>query len=427
MTEPRISDIPSIKKFLEEINNLKSMKAALPLLRPFLKLLGGDINNLDEAFAKVEEMELLAAEMSTIPDRFNDIFAPRGWILYDMLNFEVAKAAVYKAESGDIGSAEHHLVEYYDEKTINSHLAFMMGVKVFRPRIPLARKALSDYVAERYHASVPVVLMLLDGMVNDLGGQGFFTQGVDLEAWDSIAAHSKGLAALSKVLGEGRYKTTTDPIFLPYRNGILHGMDLSYDNKMVAAKAWAALFAARDWALKVEQGKVKPPPQEPKKEKTLGELFTQIRDIASDRAALDAWMPRTIQLGVDVPISGTPADYGSGTPEHKLVSFLIFWQSRNYGYMAKCVPFMDKKYIGNRLPASLRQYYENKRFKSFKLLEINDNSLTVTTVKASIVYEQDENAVEKVIDFHIVKEDADGKPALPSRPDSDWVIYTYRL
>lgn len=427
MTEPRISDIPSIKKILEEVNNLKSVKAALPLLRPFLKLLGGDINSLDEAFAKVEEMERVAAELSTIPDRFNDTFAPRGWILYDMLNIEVAKGAVYKAEAGDIDGAEQDLVEYYDEKTINSHIAFMMGVKVFRPRIPLARKALTDYVEERYHASVPVVLMLLDGMVNDLGGMGFFTQGVKLEAWDSIAAHSKGLAVLSKVLGEGRYKTTTDPVSLPYRNGILHGMDLSYDNKMVAAKAWAALFSARDWALKVEQGKVKAPPEEPKKEKTLGELFSQLRDMAKDKAALDAWVPRTIQPGIDVPLSGIPADYGDGTPEQKLVSFLTFWQSRNFGYMAKCVPFMDKKYIGNRLPASLRQYYENKRFKSFELLEVTDNALTVTTIKASIVYEHDENIVEKVVDFHIVKEDADGKPALPSRVDSEWVIYTFRV
>ncbi len=423
MTEPRISDIPSIKKVLEEVKSLKSVKAAMPLLRPFLKLLGGNIGELDNAFAKVEEMERIAAELSTIPDRFNDFFAARGWILYDMLNFEVAKAAVQKAEAGDIDSGEHELVEYYDEKTINTHIALMMGVKAFRPRIPLARKVLIDYVEERYHASVPVVLALLDGMVNDLGGHGFFAQGVDLEAWDSIAAHSKGLAVLSKVLGEGRYKTTTYQIVLPYRNGILHGMDLGYDNKLVAAKAWAALFATRDWALKVEQGKVKPPPQEPKKEKTWDEIITQLRDIANDQAVLNSWAPRSIQPGVDIPASGPPADYGQGTPEQKLVAFLTFWQARNYGHMAKCVPFMDKKYSGNRLPLEIRQYYEHKRLKTFELLELIDHSFNITNIKAQLVYEHGGTDIETVTEFRMVKEDSDGKFAMPSNSNSEWTIY----
>jgi len=45
----------------------------------------------------------------------------------------------------------------------------------------------------------------------------------------------------------------------------MHGMDLGYDNKIVAAKTWAALFAAREWALKAEQGLLEEQPEEPKK------------------------------------------------------------------------------------------------------------------------------------------------------------------
>lgn len=43
-------------------------------------------------------------------------------------------------------------------------------------------------------------------------------------------------------------------IDMPYRHGIMHGMDLGYDNKIVAAKTWATLFSLRDWAIKVEKG-----------------------------------------------------------------------------------------------------------------------------------------------------------------------------
>ena len=78
MSEPRISDIPSIQKNIEEIRKLRSVKDAMPILRPILKLLGGDIEKIDETFSKFEEIERLVSDIATIPDRFNEIFAQRG-------------------------------------------------------------------------------------------------------------------------------------------------------------------------------------------------------------------------------------------------------------------------------------------------------------------------------------------------------------
>ena len=62
----------------------------------------------------------------------------------------------------------------------------MKGVEDYRPRYDLAEKAKEDYLAGRYHACVPVVLTIIDGIVNDIEQKGFFAQGVDLTAWDSI-------------------------------------------------------------------------------------------------------------------------------------------------------------------------------------------------------------------------------------------------
>jgi hypothetical protein len=55
-------------------------------------------------------------------------------------------------------------------------------------------KALVDYEQERYHACVPVVLALLDGLVNELyeKRRGFFAEGVDL-THGFYSAHSRGL------------------------------------------------------------------------------------------------------------------------------------------------------------------------------------------------------------------------------------------
>ncbi len=258
--EPSIRDIPTINKPIRDIQNLKNAKDALPLLKPFLKQFGIEVDKIDLELAKVEALSSSAEELASIPDRFNDLFAERGWIIYELMNLEVAKAAIKKAESGDIDGAETDLVNYYDDEKVGWNIKNMKRVDAFSARWHLAQKARIDYREARYHACVPVVLALLNGIVNDAHEKGrgsklgFFVENANMDAWNSISGHSKGLKSLAGVFNKGRYKTTSDQITIPYRNGILHGMDLGYDNKMVAAKAWAALFSIRDWAMKAEQG-----------------------------------------------------------------------------------------------------------------------------------------------------------------------------
>ena len=52
-----------------------------------------------------------------------------------------------------------------------------------------------------------------------------------------------------------RQKTTTEHIILPYHNGILHGTDFCYDDKIVSADTELFLFAMDEWATKFERGK----------------------------------------------------------------------------------------------------------------------------------------------------------------------------
>ena len=71
-----------------------------------LRLLGLNVEEVSDALSQVPELERMAEELAAVPDRFNDLFAERGWIIYDMMNVEIAKAAIAKAEGGDIDSAE---------------------------------------------------------------------------------------------------------------------------------------------------------------------------------------------------------------------------------------------------------------------------------------------------------------------------------
>lgn len=421
---PLIRDIPHIKKNLENVRNMRAFKNAMPFLGPVLKLFGADVTGINEAMSGIEELERIGEELASIPDRFNDLFAARGWIIYDLMNVDVAKAAIAKAEAGDPDEAEGILVDYYSPETVEWKLHTMYGVKAFRLRIPLAEKALADYREERYHACVPVVLALLDGMVNDLHEKrrGFFAEEVDLQAWDSVAAHSTGLNALALILQKGRYKTTTEQITIPYRNGILHGMDVGYDNRIVAAKSWAALFAARDWAVRAEQGQLTEPPAEP--QTPWRELFAKIRQNSEDKARLEAWQPRLASPGSDVPTTGEPDVFGNGTPEQKLAEFLSYWKRNNYGYMAQCIASLAKG-PANKAVVSVRQVHGAKKLKAFKFLAINNHAPAITIIKTKLSYEESGSMVESEIDFRLLFEDSKGGVAIPGKPDCKWSVVNW--
>lgn len=425
MGNSRIEDNPSFKKLAEGVHNLQQLNTILPILKPFLRLFGVKIDPMEAALAQVGALGKQVRELITLPDRFNDLFASRGWIMYDLMSLSVAKVAIAKAEEGDFDGAEQILVDYYDEEALRIHLIWMNNIKAFRPRIRFAQRAMEDYLAARYYARIPILLMQLDGLVNDLspkvnnnGRRGFFAEGSNLEAWDTIAGHSSGLPKLAQTLRTNRTKTREEQNSIPDRHGILHGNDLGYDNQVVAAKAWAALFAAREWALKVERGQVTEPVPEPNP--GWRELFQQFAENAGDQKRLDAWKPRSIQLG-------EAAAYGEGTPEQKLTAFLAYWHARNYGYMADCLPYSPQRLERGRgeVARQMREYYGAKRLKSFALLELEDHAPAMTIIKTRLMLEESGAEREQIMDFHLIYEDTKGHGVARGKPGCAWVILDY--
>src|SRR5215213_7032014 len=118
MTDTSIRDIPRIKELLNQSKSMQAFKTASPVILPLLKLLGVNVSQTEEALTQFEELQHAIEEMAGIPDRFNDLFADRGWIMYDLMNLDVAKAAISKAEAGNIAEAEDNLVDYYDVETV---------------------------------------------------------------------------------------------------------------------------------------------------------------------------------------------------------------------------------------------------------------------------------------------------------------------
>jgi hypothetical protein len=86
--------------------------------------------------------------------------------------------------------------------------------------------------------------------------------------------------ALTRPSGAARVRQAAI-LYELYRNGIIHGTLLNYDNDVVATKAWNRLFAVVDWA-KARTKEQQPPRAEP----TWWEVFAQLADNArKERAA----------------------------------------------------------------------------------------------------------------------------------------------
>ena len=186
---------------------------------------------------------------------------------------------------------------------------------VFIKRNKLIELAHVDYEKGRYYSCIPLLLMIADGVICYVAQKSFSASDVEIRAWDCFAGHSGGLDKIRKIFTKTRRKTTDNIILIPYRNGILHGRDLNYANRMVAAKCWAFLFAIRDWAVAADEGRKGQAPSPPP-EPTLAEIVKSLIDAKKQMDETDKlndeiaqWKPRDKMKLTQVPESGKVEDY----------------------------------------------------------------------------------------------------------------------
>lgn len=411
-TDDNIRNIPSFAKMQKEVGGMQTISKIVV----FLERLGIRHDKISEAMQQVPDIAKQMEELLSVPDQFNRHFAQLGWVAHESMNFDLMKKAVELAADGDYDAAEALLVEQYNNKTIRFMLIRMRSIPEFRPRERLLMLAVEDYAAERYHACIPVVLSNIDGLTSDIEQKGFFAEGTNLTAWDSIAAHSSGLQALAKLFSKNRPRTTCEAITIPYRNGILHGRDLSYDNKIVAAKAWSTLFAVHDWIVALRK-----PVSIPQPTPSLRELLQQIKEIQEEKERFAAWKARTVIIGTDVPAIGSPEDFVTGTPERALVEFITFWANRNYGKMAQLLYSLHQQETESKTSGWVRQLFSDVTLIDFSILAIEDFAASVTTIETSLTYldrfgaEQNKNT-----SIRLIYEGENGKEVARGNPKGKW-------
>ncbi|WP_437964514.1 hypothetical protein WMF04_33120 [Sorangium sp. So ce260] len=313
--------------FPKNRQQLRSMIALAKLARgvsTVLRIFGVTIprDTLDNAIR-------IGEEVLEVADRFNATFAERGWIACGALNNDAARAALDEADSGHWREADEVLAASWAPGIIRIELNKMRRLKCFESRAQLAVLALEDYEAGRYHACVPVVLALLDGAAKDLTGAGPFRMSLQTTSKESFLEIGPGFAALMKTMSAPRRSTRADRTDVPYRHGIMHGTDLGYANKIVAAKAWAALVAFGQYAQEHLAPTELPP----------STLLEVLRKSAATRQELDAmesslknWAPRSESELARIVSAG---QFEPGTPEAVADAILRAWSKGQYLLIAQ--------------------------------------------------------------------------------------------
>lgn len=329
-------------------------------------------------------------ELRCLPDKFNTLFVSRGWVCYETMNKELLSRCIELGQIGDYDGAEQELVSYYNGD-IRYLVIPLRNTSGFRKRYGLLEKALDDYHSGRYYSCTPLFLMIIDGAVNEVlkKNQGLFAQNNDLVLEDSIVGNESGLPALVKILSKSRKQTTTDVIPIPYRNGIIHGMDLGYDNVLVATKSLALLFAVAEWIRQHE--KQKPTPQVTGLRQTLVDYAKLKKKLNAQRRLIDAWTPRSFDS----------ADFesfipGPESPEQRVCDFFNYYKVKNYGKMAELLSDRSNNSLSKEA-GYVRNMLENIKCVDYRLLSVDDKAPAVSEVSSQVTVDR-LNGIQKVIE-----------------------------
>lgn len=377
----------SLPKSRTELKGMLLVARTLRFLRPVLGLCGVKLDKTN-----INDIIKLGETLLLIADRFNPVFASRGWIACNALSTDAAEAALAAAGERRWTDADQILADAYSPFMVRIHVRQLRGLRCFRNRSRLAELALDDYEAERYHACVPVTLALLDGMGQELTGANFFRNTRRINSKESFLNIGPGVAALIQTMSAPRNWTTTEAISLPLRHGILHGTDLAYDNRIVAAKAWAALIAVGHYAS--DYLAPEPPP-----ERTLAETIqssVELRKrIAEMESARGAWRGRD---RAELERLVTTKQFSEGTPEGTALVVLQAWRGKKFGVISQhCVERIstDHHSFAGKIRGSLGPGPDDIR-----ILAIEDESSAMSSVKAALCWGEETDEIELRFAYH---------------------------
>jgi hypothetical protein len=382
-------DLPSFVEMQQTLEGLKLFRFLIP----------------KDKRPDVKELERQLKHLGDTVNRFYDVLGSRNWVFHDSLSIDRIASILDGSSTPD--DAERRLIDYYmDPDDPQFLLRPARAFPALRRRIHLVQRARDDYFAGRYYSCVLVLLTVMDGFVNEFEAvrRGLSARTAEeLDAFDAVVGHHMGLTNAHKTFRKSRGTTSDEPVYDLYRNGILHGMLLNYDNDVLATKAWNRLFAIVDWA-KAREKQQRPPKPQP----TWREMLGLLADNAQQKEALESWRPQTL----------TPADEGfEDHAAYKMCNqFLVYWVQRNYGAIAGLVMKQTKDAYGRAMPRQINSEYSQHRLSQYEIRKLEHSAAAICIIDVTLTFESGD---EKTANLRWIYESEMGDPVVPPQA-GDW-------
>jgi hypothetical protein len=165
-------------------------------------------------------------DLISLVDGFYRLLGPRNWVFSNALNLERMRKVVAMPTPEE---AERELAAYLGEDgTLLQMVSWLNRFPDMRPRLPLLKKAVRDYLEGRYYSSVLVTVSTMDGFVNDAfrseERRGLHARRPEeLHVDDCVATVWDGLPSAQEAFTKSFYARVDTPVYEVYRNGIMHG------------------------------------------------------------------------------------------------------------------------------------------------------------------------------------------------------------
>ena len=335
----------------------------LPSFREMSQLAEG-AKFLTRFFARHLRRQFLDAErelnrLIAVVDGFYERLGQSNWIFHDSLPVDVIERLL--AETSDTDSAEKRLIELYrGDEFLTWRTQRLYAHGGMRTRRRQIERALKHYGAGDFDSCVMHLIAIMDGFVNDFEADSrkglHAREPSEMAAWDSIVGHHLGLTHAMGTFGKTIKKRIDEEVFELYRNGIMHGTVVNFDNEVVATKAWNMLFAVGDWATATTKAAE---PQEPTP--TIREAFASIKRNAEARRRDAEHVPQTIER--------SDARFAADGAVLQATRFLKAWERGQWGIVTEYMPPVLRERRSNGQTVTETKYmFERHEITSWALI-----------------------------------------------------------
>lgn len=378
---------------------------------------------------QIKALDTDFGKMLHFVESFNKYFSDAGWCSYDSMNITLMENAVKAYEEDGLDAGEQVLVKYY-QTHVREIIHWLKKAKPFRERYELIQCAFDDHFSERYYASIPLFLIIIDGAVNDYTkSKGFFAEGTNVFAWDCLVGCDDGLTKLKDIFCKGRNKTNHDEIRLPYRNGILHGRDLNYANKYVSCKCISLMFALTDWmSMKDSEDARKQKFEKECNPPSISESLEKIKQNAIDRDRIQKWVKRDVIIGETISSTPTVEECKDFPYIIPIINAFKFWHAQNYGELSVCLKnlFSSGNSPGRRA-GECRELFENKHLVSYELGKIEERALALSEITVLVKWESSGVIHTEPLEFLCSYQREDGNAGCPWKNDGTWTLVPRKI